>query len=179
MMFRNAARYIIEETSSAINNLNDREILEISKIIAGSPRIFVYGSGRSGLIGRCFATRLVQLGKVAYFIGESTTPITESRDCVFLISNSGKTKSTLLVASITKRIGSTTICLTSEESSPLAKICDKKIVINFKEINTTYAPLGTIFEISALILLDAIIAELMQLLGENEKSMRRRHAIWV
>ncbi|GAG74704.1 unnamed protein product [marine sediment metagenome] len=41
----------------------------------------------------------------------------------------------------------------------------------------TLAPLGTLFEASAWILLDSIIAELMKSKGETEESMQSRHAM--
>lgn len=179
MTFEEAFKHIIDKVYESVKSVDKITISNISRIIAESPRTFIYGSGRSGLIGKCFATRLVQLGKVTYFVGESTTPMIEKDDTVFLISNSGRTKSTLLVASISKKNGAKTVCVTSQELSPLTKICDEKIVLKSYEINHNYAPLGTIFEISALVLLDSIVVELMQILGEDEKSMMKRHAIWV
>ena len=178
-VFEEALNHILDRVGDACHSVDKESVKEIAEIIAKSPRVFVYGSGRSGVIGKCFATRLVQVGKTAYFIGESTTPIIKKEDSVVLISNTGKTKSTILVASISRNIGAETICLTSSPDNPLAKICNKKLIIKYSNINPDYAPLGTIFEISSLIILDSLIAELMNILGENEESMRGRHAIWV
>jgi 6-phospho-3-hexuloisomerase len=38
------------------------------------------------------------------------------------------------------------------------------------------APLGTMFELSCMIFLDSMIAELMQRLGASEIDLRKRHA---
>jgi 6-phospho-3-hexuloisomerase len=38
------------------------------------------------------------------------------------------------------------------------------------------APLGTMFEVSAMVFLDSVIAYLMQKLGMTEIDMRKRHA---
>ena len=42
-----------------------------------------------------------------------------------------------------------------------------------------YAPLGTLFEDATLILLDGVVAQVMERLGESESTMRARHAIMV
>jgi 6-phospho-3-hexuloisomerase len=42
-----------------------------------------------------------------------------------------------------------------------------------------YAPLGTLFEDATLVLLDGVVAQVMEKLGESESTMRARHAIMV
>ena len=39
------------------------------------------------------------------------------------------------------------------------------------------APLGTMFELSTMIFLDCLIAELMKKMGEKEDDLRKRHAV--
>jgi 6-phospho-3-hexuloisomerase len=41
------------------------------------------------------------------------------------------------------------------------------------------APLGTIFELSCMVMLDSMVPLLMTRLDQDEASLRRRHAIWV
>ena len=41
------------------------------------------------------------------------------------------------------------------------------------------APLGTLFEDSALLLFDCIVCDIMEREGITEEDMRNRHAIWV
>jgi 6-phospho-3-hexuloisomerase len=48
-----------------------------------------------------------------------------------------------------------------------------------EERRARFAPLGTLFEDAALLLLDGVVAEVMAALGETEASMRSRHAIMV
>lgn len=178
-MFKEAYNYIIENAKASLEEIKEEDIQKAVKMIKGSRQIFVYGSGRSGLVGKFFAMRLVQLGLVAYFIGETITPIVNPQDLVILISNTGRTQSTLLVESITKKIGAKIIALTSNEDSPLAKHAHLVFKIKPKNGRRELAPLGTLFEISSVIFLDSLIAELMKELNQTEEDMRRRHAIWV
>jgi 6-phospho-3-hexuloisomerase len=67
----------------------DLDVL-IDSILNGG-KIFIYGSGRSGLVGQYFSVRLVQLGRDdVHFVGDMTTPIIGKGDVVILISNTGR-----------------------------------------------------------------------------------------
>lgn len=178
--FYNAVAYILKEADQIVKNVDyDTIKLSVDSILR-SKQTFVYGVGRSGIVGKAFAMRLVQMGLKAYFIGESTTPIVEKGDSVVVISNTGETMSAIQTAEIVNRVGAHSIVLTSEPESSLAKLAEILIVLRTGEdINTDYAPLGTVFEDSAFIVLDGMISEIMERKGENEESMRSRHAIWV
>lgn len=178
-MFKDSYRFITRVATESLDKIDYRKVEIASRVITDAKQVFVYGSGRSGLVGKFFAMRLVQLGITSYFIGETITPIVTKEDCVVLISNTGKTKSTLLVASIVKRIGAKIIAITSSSSSPLAKYADLVIEISPREKDGSLAPLGTLFEISTVIFLDSLISELMYLTNQSEEDLRRRHAIWV
>ncbi len=179
IMFKEAYNYIVDGIKASLNTVDEELIGKAIEMITGSKQIFVYGSGRSGLVGKFFAMRLVQLGLVAYFIGETITPVVNKDDLVILISNTGRTKSTILVESIANRIGAKVIAITSHENSPLAKYATLTFVLKPKNDRKELAPLGTLFEDSAVIFLDSLVAELMKKLNQSEEDMRRRHAIWV
>ena len=178
-MYRESYRHIISTSHNALDKIDEDVVKKAVDIIKNSRQIFVYGSGRSGLVGKFFAMRLVQLGFTAYFIGETITPIVTEDDSVILISNTGMTKSTLLVASVVKRIGAKIIGVTSKNNSPLAKYADLVIHVSPENGNGELAPLGTLFEISTVIFLDSMVAELMSETGQKEEDLRKRHAIWV
>ncbi len=149
--------------------------------ILGSRKVFVYGSGRSGLVGQLFAVRLVQLGLDVHFVGEMTTPIIGKDDLTLLISYTGKTSSVVMTADIARRIGSEVVCITGVEDCPLVDSSDVSLVMevpNDEDIRSV-APLGTIFEDSALLFFDGIVSEIMAREDISEEEMRGRHAIWV
>ena len=144
-------------------------------------KIFIYGSGRSGLAGQLFAVRLVQLGLDVHFVGEMTTPIIGKEDLTILISYTGKTSSVVQTARIAKRIGSEVVCITGTADSPLTNSSAIAIAMRIPDDESirSVAPLGTIFEDSSILLFDSIISEIMERRGITEDEMRRRHAIWV
>lgn len=178
--FYTSVKYILEEGKKVIDNIDFERVKLASDSILRSKQSFVYGVGRSGIVGKAFAMRLVQLGLNAYFIGESTTPVVEKGDTVILISNTGETSSAIQTAEIVNRVGAHSIVLTSNPESGLAKLAEVLITLKMPEkMNTDFAPLGTLFEDTAMIVLDGIISEIMERKGENDESMRSRHAIWV
>jgi 6-phospho-3-hexuloisomerase len=154
---------------------------EFVDAIIGARRIFIYGVGRSGLIAKAFAIRLVQMGLEVYFVGETITPIVEEGHLVIIVSHTGETMSAIQTANIVRRVGARVITITSNTHSKLATASNVVIPIHppKDDDRRRLAPLGTLFEDATLIYLDSIIARLMEKLGQSEGAMRKRHAIWV
>ena len=179
--FAAAQSYIARRVGEAIGRLEPGHIDRAVQILAAAPATFVYGAGRSGIIGRAFAMRLVQTGLTAYVIGESVTPIVRKGDAVFILSNRGESYSALQTANIVRREGAELIVVTARGSSKLAHAATRVVTLDFPEDaqRPRFAPLGTLFESASLRLTDALIAEILLARGETEDSMRSRHAIMV
>src|SRR5512136_2770475 len=149
--------------------------------IISARKIFIYGVGRSGLIAKAFAIRLVQMGLEVFFIGETITPIVEEGNVVIIVSYTGETMSATQTANIVRRVGAKVVAITAHGHSKLAAASNLVIELNppKDDDKKRLAPLGTLFEDATLIYLDSIVATLMEKLGQSEGSMRKRHAIWV
>ncbi len=172
---------ILANCREALDSVDAHAREELVGGILSCRRIFVYGSGRSGLVGQMFAVRLVQLGLDVHFVGEMTTPIIGKEDLTILISNTGKTSSVVQTAKIARRIGSRVVCVTGVEDCPLAATSDVVISMTIPDGDDVkkVAPLGTVFEDSSLLLFDGIVSEIMERRRITEEEMRSRHAIWV
>lgn len=173
--------YLKERCKAVVYSIPEEDWNKLIHLIKTKEKIFVYGSGRSGLIGQLFSVRLVQIGLKVHFVGDMTTPIIGKNDLTILVSNTGQTTSVVQTAEIAKRIGSHVVSLTSSATSKLAAASDTVIVLKIKkdEMDPILAPLGTIFEDTVLFFFDCIIPDLMKHLNVTEEDMRRRHAIWV
>ncbi len=84
--------HILSSIKDSLEELDRHKINEAVELISSSDNVFVYGSGRSGLVGRTFAMRLMQIGLNSYFIGETNTPAVKDGDCLFLVSKTGETQ---------------------------------------------------------------------------------------
>ncbi|MCL4323844.1 MAG: SIS domain-containing protein [Candidatus Thermoplasmatota archaeon] len=179
--FKDAVSYIGDRVTEALKGIAPDQIARTVTLITTSPTIFVYGAGRSGIVGRAFAMRLVQAGMKAFVIGESVTPIVMRGDLVIIFSNRGESYSSNQTANIVRREGATLIVITARPTSKLAHAATLCLSFAFPEDprRPVLAPLGTLFEAASLRLSDGLIAEVMKARGEDEDSLRRRHAIMV
>lgn len=177
---REASDFILAAMARMVA-IDEGAIQAAVKAITAAKRVFVYGVGRSGLVARAFAMRLTQLGLDTFFIGETITPIVKSGDLVVVVSNTGSTMSAVQSANIARRVGARVLAVVGSRHSKLAQAANVVLTIEEEkdEKRAKFAPLGTLFEDTALVLLDGIVADVMAGLRETESSMRGRHAIMV
>jgi Predicted sugar phosphate isomerase involved in capsule formation len=50
------------------------------------------GAGRSGLVAKAFAMRLMHLGMISYVVGETITPALQTGDLIVVLSGIRKDK---------------------------------------------------------------------------------------
>jgi len=179
IVFKDSIEYIQYKTKDILNTVSDGDIDKIKNLFFKCDRIFVYGAGRSGLVAKAFAIRLVHLGFQTFVIGETITAPVQKGDLVIIVSGSGETIPAVMTAEIAHNLGAFVVSITGKKNSDIAKYADITLYIkascNDKE-RKKYAPLGTLFEASVWILLDGIIAYLLDSKNETEEDMRSRHA---
>ncbi len=171
-----AIEYIESTVREILKKITPKKVKEIIDLFAKANRIFIYGTGRSGLVGKAFAIRLVHLGFQTFVIGETIIAPVKKGDLVLLISGSGETIPVTMTAEIVKRLGAKIISITANENSHIARYGDVSVILSPKKRNVELAPLGTSFEVGAWLFLDGLVAELMDWKGETEEKMRKRHA---
>jgi 3-hexulose-6-phosphate synthase/6-phospho-3-hexuloisomerase len=177
--FRESLQYIHRKTRDILELVTTEDIQKVIQSFFKATRIFVYGAGRSGLVSKAFAIRLVHLGFQTFVIGETIGAPIKKGDLVCIVSGSGETIPAVMTAEIAKNLGATLMVVTGRKNSRITKFADIAIILSAdctEKERKQFAPLGTLFEASSWILLDGIIAELMKNKKETEESMRSRHA---
>jgi 6-phospho-3-hexuloisomerase len=169
----------------------DRLIDTLLKAYNDRRKILVMGAGRSGLVGRAFAMRLLHLGFNSYVLGDTIVPSISRGDVAIAISGSGRTQLILTAAEAAKKVGATVVAITSYPDSPLGALADLVVWVPGRTktsrvedffarqilgIHEPLAPLGTLFEDTTAIFLDGVIYALMKKLGVREEDMSLRHA---
>ncbi|MCZ7372444.1 MAG: 6-phospho-3-hexuloisomerase [Candidatus Methanoperedens sp.] len=185
--------FIAEHIKKVAARLDTASVLALVNCIIDSKKIFLMGAGRSGLAARAFAMRLMHMGYYVHVVGETTAPSVQPDDLVIAVSGSGETTSIANLGIISKKIGSKLATITSNKDSTLGKISDIVVIVpgrpkedidyeDYQERRmigyTQLAPLGTVFEISALVFLDAVISELMVRTGASEAELKKRHTVF-
>ncbi len=192
---RKAMDEIILFLTKAMELINWDDVRRVRDILIDAKNkgknILVVGMGRSGLVGRAFALRLMHLGFNVFVFGETITPAILADDVVIAISGSGETNTVVRAAEVAKKLGAKVVAVTTRPHSSLAKLADMILVLPGKTKLATeqdyfirqllgehapLAPLGTLFEITAMIVLDSLVSELMETLHISEDQIRRRHA---
>ncbi|MFC1507244.1 6-phospho-3-hexuloisomerase [Thermoproteota archaeon] len=191
--FTQAWYQITKGVEKTLSKISHRQVENMINMLlwAKYKHILIIGVGRSGLIGKAFAMRLMHLDFDVYVMGETITPAIGHGDLIIAISGSGTTKLAVTAAEIGKEVGARIIAVTSHPNSDLGKIADHVVQIRGRTkiakekdyflrqltgVHEPLAPLGTIFELSAMIFFDSLIAELIKRLGKSEGELRRKHA---
>ena len=169
----------------------EKFVKTIEEIYRANRKILVVGVGRSGLVGRAFAMRLRHLGARSYVVGETITPSVEEGDLLVAISGSGSTQIVVAAAEAAKRMKAKVAAITTYYDSPLGRLADLVVFVPGRTklasmddyfarqilgIHEPLSPLGTLFEDTSMVVLDAVVAELMKRLGKDESELARRHA---
>lgn len=177
--FRNSVEYIQQKLDDILDDVPQEDIDKFKDLLLESDRVFVYGAGRSGLVAKAFAIRLVHLGIQTYVIGETITAPVQKGDMVLIISGSGKTIPAVMTAEIAHNLKAKVVALTGRKNSDISRFSDVTLLISARcdePERKKYAPLGTLFEASAWVLLDGVVAGLLERMDESEESMQERHA---
>ena len=169
---------IIEELDRSSKTIAPEKLQEVIKKIKEHKRIFVYGTGRSGLMLKAFAMRLMQIGLNSYVVGETTTASVQEGDLLIVASASGETGSVCMTAESAQ--GVDLIVISSAPESTLGKIHTPDIEIEaatkFATSKVSVQPLGSLFEQMLLMVFDTIILEMSEEKEGSNEDMAKRHA---
>jgi len=172
---------ILNENLQLSQKIDLEALLPLINYIRQSGRIFILSAGRSGFAMRSFAMRLMHLGLTVYFVGETTTPAIQKGDLLITASGSGTTSSIVRAAEKATAIGANLVALTTNTTSPLAKLANHVVYIPAAEKedhgggkSKQYA--GSLFEQFLLLLMDAVFQSLWKLDGTPAEELYKRHA---
>ena len=176
-------RQILEELGETLAHVLNDPAEQLADAIIDARTVFVAGAGRSGLAMKSFAMRLMHLGFDTYVVGETVTPSITDKDLLLIGSGSGSTSSLVVSANKASAIGTTIYLITIDENSPIGQVAEVVLTIpaptpkidrdlGFRSVQ----PLGSLFEQSLLLTLDATILLLMEKTGKAPESMFARHA---
>nr|WP_281373965.1 SIS domain-containing protein [Allobranchiibius huperziae] len=134
---------------------------------------FCGGQGRSGLVARMTAMRLMHLGRAVHVIGDTTTPAIRGGDGALILSASGRTTTSIAHARAIKERQAVLAVVTCSASSELAALGD--IVVTVPAATSRQFG-GSLFEQTALIMLDTVALALESDDASARVAMQRRHA---
>lgn len=175
-------KIILKEIEGVLDKVDLSMAAEFVKTINEGKRIFVIGEGRSGLMGKSFAMRLMHLGATVYAVGETITPAIEKGDVLVSISGSGTTKNVVMVAEKAKELGCDVLAVTTNPESNLGILASTIIHVpaatkyRHDGESPSIQPLGSLFDQCAHIIFDYICLEYAAQKDQNNESAFVRHS---
>jgi 6-phospho-3-hexuloisomerase len=171
---------ILNKINTVLQATDDALVTKLVSEVDGAKRIFITGAGRSGLVSRFFAMRLVHSGYKVFMVGEIVTPSIQAGDLFIVISGSGGTETLLPLVRKAKSVGARIAVVSMKGQSPMAELADLVCQIGSGNENSfglvKGMPMGTVFELSTLVFLEAIVSHIVHEKGLTEEGMRAIHA---
>lgn len=185
-------RKVMEEmASNAIEiskSLSDKNTEIVEGLLLNAGKIHSIGVGHSGLIGKVFAMKLMQLGFASYVVGDVTTPGLREGDVVVAISQSGETTSVVALSKKAKKLGAKVIAITAFAQSSLGGIADHTVKIEAKAPNKKFPTLsalgdeehanlsGALFGVNVFLFFYGLICDLVVRTKQTPSEIDSRHA---
>lgn len=164
---------VLGEVAETLRRVDAGQLDALADAVLASRGVFLAGEGRSGLVARCLAMRLMHLGLRAHVVGETATPAFGPGDLLVAVSGSGETSFTRAAATAAGDRGGTIAVVTAAADSPLARLAAIRVLVPGGE-SAQFG--GSLFEQAALLVLDSFSLALQRRLGQSEQHMRARHA---
>lgn len=171
-------RLVVDKISEILDATDDTYAEKITGMFDGAKRIFISGAGRSKLVGNFLGMRLMHSGYDVSMVGEIVTPSIRNGDLLIVISGSGETEQLIAFTNKAKEVGARIVLISSRAESTIGDIADGVFQIGKQELyqKVKGMPMGTVFELSTLCFLEALVSHLVWEKEIPEEKMRERHA---
>ncbi len=168
----------ITDTAAAIS---EAELAAVSRLLERGNRIFVAGAGRSGLVLRMAAMRLMHLGLEVHVAGDTTTPAIREGDLLLVASGSGTTGGVVRAAETAAKSRALIAAFTANPGSPLAALADAVVIVPAQQktdhgsgVSRQYS--GSLFEQALFVATEALFQSLWDTVDVPAEELWLRHA---
>lgn len=170
-----------EEIVDTAAKIDGEQVARLASYLEGPGRVFVAGAGRSGLVLRMSAMRLMHLGMNVHVAGDTTTPAIGASDLLLVASGSGTTSGVVKAAETAAKVGARIAAFTTNPDSPLAALADALVVIpaaqktdHGSSASQQYA--GSLFEQVLFVVTEAVFQSLWDNDATPAEELWLRHA---
>ena len=118
-----------DEISEVFQRVDPAQVASLVTELRLADRIFVTGAGRSGLVLKMAAMRLMHLGLTVHVVGETTAPAIRPGDLLLAASGSGTTAGVVKASETAAGQGARVAAYTTNSGSPLAAVAAAVVVI--------------------------------------------------
>lgn len=160
--------------------LDDSFSSAVEALHACSGRVILTGMGKSGLVARKIAATMTSTGTPALFLHPAEAMhgdmgIIQRGDVVVVLSYSGRTDETLVVAEYAHRNGNLVVAMTGCKESPIASIADIHLDVSVESEDCIIEIVPTSSTTAQIALGDALATALMHKRGFNAEAFAHLH----
>ncbi len=178
MKMNEIMKTVSQEIEAVCKSVSADELENLAAEIEAAENIYIYGNGRSGLVGKMIAMRLMHSGYSVFVVGETTTPAFAENDLLIILSGSGKGQSVTKMVEKVSRLHGRTALVTANGEGSFREIYDAVVFINASTKNNdipTIQPLGNQFDQSMHLILDGLIIYLNEKADADKDQIKARH----
>lgn len=160
---RNIINTVSSEIQRVLAEVDEEEAIGLSRLIEQAERVFVFGEGRSGLMAKAFAMRLMHGGYTVFVVGETVTPSIRKDDLLIIVSGSGSSALIGSLVDTVEKVDAVLALVTTNAESLTAKKSRSVVIVpavTKQQVSngaSSIQPLGNQFDQSVHLLLDSII----------------------
>ena len=168
------ARAIVGELESLTAAIDDPTLERLLDEMLTAGKILFTAQGRSGLMVKAIAIRLMHIGLPVFVAGESVTPSVGAGDLTIAVSSSARTATTLNHLTAARKAGGRTVLFTCASAADALADLVIRLPVRGEIITVQHA--GSLFEQGMLVIGDAVAFAIQSRLGVSEAVMHDRHA---
>lgn len=195
------ARSALADAGRVVERLDAGRFDSFAQAIASAQRIALHGLGREGLQMKGLAMRLAHLGRDAHVVGDMSLPPIGAGDLLIVSAGPGDFATVAALADIARKAGAKVAVVTAQPESNLARAADHVLHIPAQTMaddqgaddqgagdqgagdrgagdrgaGVSVLPMGSLFELSMMLVFELLVLRLRDLLGETAETMRARH----
>lgn len=173
---------VLAETRTALEAINEDEVLAFLAALEKAETIFCLGVGRVGLSISAMVKRLNHIGMTAYMVGDLSEPHATENDLLVIASGSGETAIPVAIAKVAEKKGVPIAYVGSNMGSTIAGLAKIKVRIPVRtklaladEIDSGQI-MSSLFEQALLLFADTLALTYSRSKGLDLPSLWRRHA---
>lgn len=172
---------VIREIADTAARISPDRLRQAVSMLENADRVFVAGAGRSGLVLRMAAMRLMHLGLVVHVAGDTTTPAIRKGDLLLVASGSGSTSGIVKAAETAAKAGARIVAFTANPGSALAGLADAVVLLPAQQktdhgsgVSRQYS--GSLFEQVLFVATEAVFQTLWDNADVPAEQLWLRHA---
>ncbi|SDD38335.1 SIS domain-containing protein [Glycomyces harbinensis] len=169
-----SAKRALSEIEAVLAAADTTGLALLAAAVDGAPRVFVAGGGRSLLMMRAVAMRLMHIGLDVHVVGDTTAPAVRSGDLVVVASARGG-RSALAVAEAARASGAKVAAVTASDEA-FGDAADLLVRLPARTQVPSSQHAGSLFEQSLLVVGDALTRSVQVSRQVPSAALDARHA---